>query len=77
MSEKLPAGWSPRQIKDFIGPNSLFCDGDWVESKDQDEKGANRLIQLADIGDGRFLNKSNRFLNDGQFRTWRWRKETS
>lgn len=71
MSEQLPAGWSFYQIKDFIGPSSLFCDGDWVESKDQDEKGINRLIQLADIGDGRFLDKSSRFLNDTQFKSLR------
>src|SRR5690606_18090409 len=42
-------------------------DGDWVESKDQDPTGKNRLIQLADIGDGTFLNKSARFMNDEQF----------
>ena len=42
---------------------TLFADGDWVESKDQDKEGDIRLIQLADIGDGRFLNKSNRFMN--------------
>ncbi|EIW17755.1 MULTISPECIES: restriction endonuclease subunit S [Pelosinus] len=40
----------------------LFIDGDWIESKDQDPNGEVRLIQLADIGDGIFLNKSHRFL---------------
>ena len=45
----------------------LFCDGDWVESKDQDHDGGNRLIQLADIGDGTFLDKSDRWMNDEQF----------
>jgi len=43
--------------------DELFCDGDWVESKDQDAAGDIRLIQLADIGDGEFLDKSNRFMN--------------
>ena len=42
---------------------ALFTDGDWVESKDQDTSGNVRLIQLADIGDGNFINKSNRFMN--------------
>ncbi|MCW4015356.1 MAG: restriction endonuclease subunit S, partial [Candidatus Bathyarchaeota archaeon] len=42
----------------------LFCDGDWVESKDQDPEGAIRLIQLADIGDGWFIDKSARFMNE-------------
>ncbi len=41
----------------------LFTDGDWIESKDQDPQGNIRLIQLADIGDGEFVNKSARFLN--------------
>jgi type I restriction enzyme S subunit len=40
----------------------LFEDGDWVESKDQDRGGQVRLIQLADIGIGVFIDKSSRFL---------------
>lgn len=40
----------------------LFTDGDWVESKDQDPNGEVRLIQLADIGDGCFVDKSRRHL---------------
>jgi type I restriction enzyme S subunit len=39
-----------------------MSDGDWVETRDQDPKGQVRLIQLADIGDGEFRNRSNRFL---------------
>jgi len=42
--------------------DGLFVDGDWVESKDQDPSGEVRLIQLADVGDGRYTSKSNRFL---------------
>jgi type I restriction enzyme S subunit len=41
----------------------LFTDGDWIESKDQDQNGEIRLIQLADIGDGFFVNKSSKFIN--------------
>ncbi len=41
---------------------TIFCDGDWIESKDQDENGKVRLIQLADIGDGEFRDRSNRFM---------------
>lgn len=48
--------------------DGLFVDGDWVESKDQDPTGEIRLLQLADIGDGNFLNKSNRWMNSEQFR---------
>ncbi len=59
---ELPEGWCSETIADFIGGEGLFSDGDWVETRDQDPKGDVRLIQLADIGDGTFKNKSNRFL---------------
>ena len=42
-------------------------DGDWIESKDQSESGF-RLIQLADIGDGEFINKSKRFISEKTFK---------
>lgn len=42
--------------------DGLFVDGDWVESKDQDPNGEVRLIQLADVGDGVFRDRSSRFL---------------
>ncbi|MCG8372278.1 MAG: restriction endonuclease subunit S [Balneolales bacterium] len=51
-------------ISDVIDARGIFSDGDWVESKDQDPLGDVRLIQLADIGDGRFIDKSNRFLTE-------------
>ena len=40
----------------------VFDDGNWIESKDQDPNGEIRLIQLADIGDGFFVDKSSRFI---------------
>lgn len=55
------------KIKDLIGENGLLSDGDWVESKDQDATGTIRLIQLADIGDGIFKNKSRKFMNENKF----------
>jgi type I restriction enzyme S subunit len=42
--------------------DGLFLDGDWVETKDQDPNGEVRLIQLADVGDGVFRDRSSRFL---------------
>ena len=42
--------------------DGLFCDGDWIEKKDQDPNGEVRLIQLADIGDGYFKDVSNRHI---------------
>ena len=67
MSNSVPEGWHETTIGKITSTNSLFSDGDWVESKDQDPRGNNRLIQLADIGDGVFINKSSRFMNDEQF----------
>lgn len=58
----LPKGWIECHIEDLISPGGVFKDGDWIESKDQDPNGEVRLIQLADIGDGRFTNKSSRYL---------------
>jgi type I restriction enzyme S subunit len=56
-----PEGWAICKIVDLV-EEGVFIYGDWVESKDQDPRGDVRLIQLADIGDGLFLNKSSRFL---------------
>lgn len=61
-AEILPQGWSAACIGDVVAHDGLFVDGDWVESKDQDPSGGVRLIQLADIGDGHFIDKSARFL---------------
>lgn len=60
--DKLPGEWSLATISDLVGKDGVFVDGDWVESKDQDPDGDVRLIQLADIGDGEYRNKSERFL---------------
>ena len=50
-------------LVEALGPEGLITDGDWIESKDQDPTGKIRLVQLADIGDGVFLNKSRRYVN--------------
>ncbi len=43
-----------------------FIDGDWIESKDQSPKGV-KLIQLADIGEGEYLYKSDRWVSPATF----------
>ena len=58
----LPASWAKGTISEMISGQGVFVDGDWIESKDQDQNGDVRLIQLADIGDGKFRDKSSRFL---------------
>jgi type I restriction enzyme S subunit len=60
--DPLPSGWVELLLTELVGPTGLMCDGDWVETKDQNPSGEVRLIQLADIGDGIFRDKSNRFL---------------
>jgi len=59
--KELPRGWSAVGIRELVG-SGVFADGDWIESKDQDPRGDVRLIQLADVGVGRFVDKSARFL---------------
>ncbi|OYD49772.1 restriction endonuclease subunit S [Acidovorax kalamii] len=54
--------WPVVPLENALNSALVFVDGDWVESKDQDPDGDVRLIQLADIGDGYYVNKSNRFL---------------
>lgn len=51
-------------FSEMAGKSGILCDGDWIEKKDQDVNGKIRLIQLADIGEGVFLDKSNRFINE-------------
>jgi type I restriction enzyme S subunit len=58
---EVPEGWALSSVSSVLKP-SLFIDGDWVESKDQSPDGDVRLIQLADIGDGHFIDKSDRHL---------------
>ena len=38
---------------------TVFTDGDWIESKDQSEKGI-RLVQTGNIGEGIYLEKESR-----------------
>ena len=68
---EIPQDWELATISDLIGNDGLFVDGDWVESKDQDPGGDVRLIQLADIGDGGYRNKSARFLTSEKAKTLR------
>ena len=58
----VPTGWTVAPL-DALSPRSL-CDGDWIETKDQSEDGGVRLIQLADVGVGEFLNKSARYITE-------------
>jgi type I restriction enzyme S subunit len=61
-SPELREGWALATLNEIVGADGVFSDGDWVESKDQDPGGVVRLIQLADVGDGVYRNRSARFL---------------
>lgn len=63
MLDVLPEGWAESTLAAAISPVGLISDGDWIESKDQDKNGTVRLIQLADVGDGTFRDKSDRFMS--------------
>lgn len=64
---ELPNGWIIAPLKSLLPHDGIFSDGDWIESKDQDPNGSIRLLQLADIGDGYFVDKSSRFVNKEKF----------
>jgi type I restriction enzyme S subunit len=51
-------------ISEIVIEGGVFTDGDWIESKDQNDEGTIRLIQLADIGDGEFINKSDKHITE-------------
>ncbi|MHB8719244.1 MAG: restriction endonuclease subunit S [Candidatus Dormibacteria bacterium] len=57
-----PAG----PVVSITAPGSSFADGDWIESKDQSPAGI-RLLQLADIGVDRFLDRSRRYVTQETF----------
>jgi type I restriction enzyme S subunit len=54
--------YSTVALGEVVGSTGLIVNGDWIESKDQDQKGDVRLIQLADVGVSDFLDKSDRSL---------------
>jgi type I restriction enzyme S subunit len=62
---QLPTGWLYESINSIV-VGGMIADGDWVESKDQDSNGQVRLTQLADVGDGEFRSRSDRWMNDEQ-----------
>ena len=68
MTFDFPEGWRLLTISELAGLGGVVADGDWIESKDQDPHGDVRLIQLADIGVGEFLNRSSRFLTSKKAR---------
>lgn len=59
--------WQRVPLKATAGSTGLITDGDWITARNMDPSGNIRLIQLADIGIGRFLNRSSKFINEEKF----------
>ena len=63
MSGDLPRGWAEVELKALVGPAGMFTDGDWILSEHLKSGTDVRLIQLADVGIGQFLDKSRKFIS--------------
>lgn len=59
-----PLGWDTQPFGTVKGETGLVTDGDWILSENMDESGDVRLLQLADIGIGSFLDKSRKFITE-------------
>ncbi len=49
-----------------LGEVAYCQDGDWILSQNMQKDGDIRLIQLGDIGDGEFLNKTNKYITSSK-----------
>ena len=58
----IPSSWTWAEVGDLAGNSGALQDGDWILSKNMNPDGEVRLIQLADIGAGAFLDKSDKHL---------------
>lgn len=61
-TDGLPRGWRLATLPELVADDGVLTDGDWVESVDQDPNGEVRLTQLADVGDGLFRDRSDRYM---------------
>jgi type I restriction enzyme S subunit len=59
--------WRRVPLASAAGTTGLMRDGDWIIASNMDPDGDIRLIQLADIGCGTFLDRSAKFINRGKF----------
>jgi type I restriction enzyme S subunit len=63
----IPKNWSKMKIK-YIAKNNFesFIDGDWIESPYIQDEGI-RLIQTGNIGNGRYIEKGDRYISEETF----------
>ncbi|YAF94046.1 MAG: hypothetical protein AB3A66_15610 [Nodularia sp. CChRGM 3473] len=65
---KLPKTWNLVSLNETVGNTGLITDGDWIISQNMSLNGEIRLIQLADIGIGEFLDRSQKFIPAEKFK---------
>ena len=67
-SVRIPSTWETANLGD-VGRNGekSFVDGDWVESDDMVEEGEYQLIQLGNIGIGKFKGECDKFVSEEFF----------
>lgn len=62
-----PAHWSSAPIKYLaLATNSLFLDGDWIESKDISDDGV-RYITTGNVGEGLYKEQGSGFISENTF----------
>lgn len=59
---ELSKGWEWKHLGSAAGSTGPFTDGDWILSRNMSPNGEVRLIQLADIGSGKFLDSSSKLI---------------
>ncbi|WP_026684095.1 restriction endonuclease subunit S [Heyndrickxia coagulans] len=64
---QVPDNWIWIRLEHSKKDEESFGDGDWILSENIDPNGEVRLIQLSDIGQGEFLNKSSRYISEKTF----------
>lgn len=66
---KIPEHWESLQIKHLaIGDNTLFLDGDWIESKEIIyDNGEYRYITTGNIGEGKYKEQGNTYITQETF----------
>jgi hypothetical protein len=64
---ELPTGWEWAELASVAGVDGLFVDGDWILAEDLKSGRDVRLLQLGDVGVGRFLDKSAKWISAARF----------
>src|SRR5690554_3019628 len=66
---EIPSHWENKRIKHLaIGDNTLFLDGDWIESKEIVFEDANiRYITTGNIGEGKYKEQGSGYITEETF----------